>query len=927
LFREFAGLLLSKAGRSVRARLFSALPMLAFLLLSPPAAGQAIDPRVLQQLQGQLGATDAVREAIESRPTQPPATGVEALLPGGQVDTPEEQALRRAQARRDLRLLYDPSPVEEDYRRRLREPDLRLFGYDFFQASGPAPTGVRTGAIGDDYVLGIGDEIQVSFRGATNSSQRVRVDRDGRIVVGSLRPIQAAGRSLGSVKAELAAETRRTLLATDVYVSVGDVRAISVFVGGEVERPGQIGLTSVSDIASAIAQAGGIRRSGSLRQVRLVRAGGGTVVVDLYGLLGIGAPPNIRLRDGDRVIVPVIGPTVAVTGAVARPAIYELRGSASVGTVVAFAGGAVRQRGAEIVISRIAADGAETFIRAASAGSPVLGGDAVQILGGSPGGAAGRVELGGNVDNPGSRPLVAAGTVAELVGPAETLRPDTYQLAALLIRRDPTTGARLFEAVNLARELREGRSTRLQSEDRLFLLSRADVAFLNSAAVRQIVLGEPSPGPGCQSLVRLQELVRDTDSSRFNAVTRGSFVVTASRPPSLPFDATASAEAALPPVAERRLGNAGGALGEGGSARARERLAQEPAAARCPPLFEDEPELLPFLLELSVSITGSVRRPGAYPIAGQVSARDLALVAEGLVTGAGDLVLDVNRATAGPAERLQTDPAGSLLALTLLGPGDDIRFNARQPAFEGSGVLLSGEVVRPGLYSIRRGEKLSELLARAGGLTDYSYAYGTVFTRRRVKESQEEGFRRTARELNNSLLAIAARSSERGTGNLQGAAQLIATLAQAEAPGRVVVEADPRVLEIRPDLDTILEAGDTIFVPKRPNFVLALGDVNNPGALQFVAGKPPAAYLREAGGTLSSADEGRAFLVLPNGTAQPVRLGGWSGGGGTPPPPGSTIIVPKNIDPLFRLSVIRDITTIIAQLATSVATVAVLATR
>ncbi len=879
---------------------------------------QTIDPRVLESLQGQLGAG----QGSQASPPVPQARSGEAAqqgltVPGARIDTTEEQEVRRAEARRQLRVLYEPSEVEKDYRRRLSEPELRQFGYDFFQ-SAPAPTGVRTGAIGDDYVLGVGDEIQVSFRGASNRTSSVRVDRDGRIVVGDLRPIQAAGRSLGSVRAELAAETRRTLLATEVFVSVGEVRAISVFVGGEVARPGQFSLTSVSDIGTALAQAGGVRRSGSLRQVRVVRAGGGTVLVDLYGLLGIGTPSPVRLRDGDRVIVPVIGPTVAVTGSVARPAIYELRGGASVGSVVAFAGGAIRQRGGQVVISRIAADGTESFVRAPSASSAISPGDAVQVVGGSPGGAVGRVQLAGHVDNPGSRPLVSAGTIAELVGTPEDLRPDTYRMAGVLVRRDPVTGSRVFELVNLARELRERPSMTLQSEDRLFIFSRSDIDFLNSPNVRQIVLGQPNPLVNCKPLERLAALVKDTEANRFNAVTRGNFVVVTGR--------------------GARLGSVGAELGQGGSRDAMASAERRDIDGRiegrdgredplCPSIFEQEPDLVPVLLEHSISVGGAVRRPGAYPVGGRVSARDMAMVAEGLVSGATDLVLDINRVHAGPSERIQAEATGAMLSLTELGAGDDIRFNAQQPLFEGSGILLSGEVARPGLYAIRKGERLSELLARAGGLTSYAYAYGTVFTRRSVKESQEEGFRRTARELNNSLLAIAARSTETSSDGITGAAALIQTLAQAEAPGRMVVEADPRVLELRPDLDTILEPGDSIFVPKRPNYVLALGDVNNPGALQFVAGKPAGNYIREAGGTLSTADDGRVFMVLPNGTAQPVRTGGWGGGSGATPPPGTTIIVPKNIDPLYRLSVFRDITTIIAQLATSVATVAVLATN
>jgi protein involved in polysaccharide export with SLBB domain len=428
--------------------------------------------------------------------------------------------------------------------------------------------------------------------------------------------------------------------------------------------------------------------------------------------------------------------------------------------------------------------------------------------------------------------------------------------------------------------------------------------------VRQVVLGRANPLPQCRSLATLQSLVRDAQAQRFSAVTRGAFVV----------QTGAGAD----------IGASGAALGvsAGQSVERFARTAADVAPPVCPAVFEADPELLPFVLEHAVSVGGAVRRPGAYPIAGQVTARDMTLVAEGLILGNRDLVLDINRTQQSAPERISADLSGTVLAITTLAPGDDIRFNAEQAAFESSGVLLSGEVARPGLYAIRRGERLSELIARAGGLTTQAYAFGAVFTRESVRRSQEEGFRRTARELYSGMLAITARNREGGsTEGLAGAVGLIQALATAEAPGRMVVEADPRVLEIRPDLDTILEGGDAIFLPKRPNFVLALGDVNNPGALQHVPGKPASDYLREAGGTSSTADNGRIFMILPNGTAQPVSTRGWGGTSGQSPPPGSTLIVPKNLDPLFRLTVVRDITAIVAQLATSVATVAVLATR
>ncbi|QMW23963.1 SLBB domain-containing protein [Sandaracinobacteroides saxicola] len=873
---------------------------------------QSIDPSVLEGLQGRLGGRINPSDLLDSsRGVQsqvtPPQTPGGVITSTGRVDTVEEQLLRRAEARKTLETLYQPSAVEKDYRQRLRSSNLRQFGYELFQQGAP-PTGTLTGSVGDDYVLGIGDELVVNFQGATNETKAARVSRDGMLIVGSLRPVQAAGRTVGSVRAALAAETRRTLLATEIYLSVGTVRAVSVFVGGEVERPGQYSLTSLADVMTAIANAGGVRRTGTLRNVRVVR-GGATLSVDLYGYLGIGAPSAVRLRDGDRVIVPVIGPTVAVTGSVARPGIYELRGPASVAAVLGFAGGSLRQRGGEVVISRIAPDGSESFTRANAMKAGVLGGDIVSLVAGSSGGQVGRVALFGNVDNPGARALGSTPTLSDLVGSPADLRSDTYQLAAILLRRDPATGARQFETVNLAAALRMRPSMRLRSDDELFVFSKADIAFLNGAAVRRVALGQQNPLPDCVSLSRLAGLVRDTQSSRFNVVTRGGFVVER--------------------AGQSDIGGVGGVLATGGNRRTTEALAERTLSeaeqkGSCPEIFEQEPDLLPVLIENAVSVGGAVRRPGAYPVGGAVSARDLAVVADGLVGGSSGLQLDIMR-VGGQAEH-GDGSAPDALTLARVGPGDDIRFNAAQPMFEGSGVLLAGEVARPGLYAIRKGETLGQLMARAGGLTNLAYAYGTVFTRRSVKEQQQEGFRRTARELNNSLLAVSARK-QTAESNLAGAAALIQTLATTEAPGRVVVEADPGVLARRPDLDTVLEPGDAVFVPKRPNFVLALGDVNNPSALQYVNGKDAAAYLREAGGTLSTADKDRVFAVLPNGTALPVRSGRWSRSGGLALPPGTTIIVPKNIDPLYRLDVIRDITTIIASLATSIGTVAILATR
>lgn len=871
-----------------------ALAATAVLLGAVAAQPQTIDPRMLEQLQSQLGARQSASESAPppalSQTPKDDAGGT--LLPGGRVDTTEEQEVRRARARQELRTLYEPTRVEQEFRRRLEDDSLRQFGYSFFQ-SAPAPTGVRTGAIGDAYVLGIGDALQVSFRGSVNSSNRAVVDRDGMIVVGTLRPIRAAGRSLGTVRAEITAETQRTMLATDVFVSVGDVRSISVFVGGEVERPGQYSLTSLADIGTAVAQAGGIRRSGSLRQVRVVRAGGGTVVADLYGLLGIGAPPAIRIQDGDRIIVPVIGTTVAVTGDVPRPGIYELRGRASLGAVLDFAGGPIRTSGSDVVISRISASGEDVVVQTKSTATTVMAGDAIMVRGSQLGSVSGRVMLAGHVASPGPRALGEAPTVAALLGSPDRLFPSTYRLLAMLVRRDMQTGARDFIAIDLLREFDPFRTTRLQGDDLLILFSQTDIEELAEAERR---------GDASEALFDAQGRPIAERPERLPARPRGTNGTNGTNGPS-----ETGADGADRETADRMRG-------------------ADDATDPLMPIFEQYPELLPVLRERIVLVAGAVRRPGAYPIAGPVSVDAMVRAAEGIAVDAVDPVVEIVRATPGPVERTSLAGGMGAMASLLVNPGDRLAFLSARREFAAGTVTIEGEVNRPGTYNIRQGEKLSDLLARAGGLAPEAYAYGAVFTRQSVQQAQQEGFRRTAREMYNGLFAVMARTSEGQNNDVAGAVALIGALASVEAPGRVVVEADPRVLALRPDLDIALERGDRLFIPRRPNYVLALGDVLNPGALQFVDGKEVARYVGEAGGTMSTADRGRMFVVLPNGTAQPVSLGGW-GGGNFMPPPGTTIIVPKNIDPLFKLGVIRDITTIVAQLATSVATVAILSTR
>ncbi len=251
-----------------------------------------------------------------------------------------------------------------------------------------------------------------------------------------------------------------------------------------------------------------------------------------------------------------------------------------------------------------------------------------------------------------------------------------------------------------------------------------------------------------------------------------------------------------------------------------------------------------------------------------------------LISVAGGLTQDVDLTQTevtdfGPAggssnrQLLNLDSAG--MRNLAVRPGSIVRFNPIDSDRGVGHMLVEGEVGRPGRYEIRRGERLSELIARAGGLTVQAYPFGAIFTRERVREAEQVSLRRLSRELS-SAVAVAAANGRTSAEGIAAFSRLTDQLTEVPATGRVVIEADPTVLQVRPELDIVLEAGDRLFVPKRPNSVLVTGDVLNPGAMQFVTGRSIDEYVRLAGGFQRSADNNRMFVVFPNGAAQPVSV-------------------------------------------------------
>jgi len=924
--------------------------MISLLMAATPGWAQTPDPetlrRLMEQRQGlqeradeRTSPLDQARERAEREREEgvrefdrlPDAQRVEPL---SKIEAEYNARLGRrlkseAEREEERRLAIEAARqrAAEPWRRadeRIRddfgEPEvLRQFGYEVFRRPGVRGTsdGGLSGRLPEDYALGIGDELVVTFVGSTNRTISTRVDREGRIVLPELPPIPAAGRAFAEFQQALRQVVAETLLGTEAFVSVATVRMIDVALLGEVSSPGIYQLTSLTDLLQALARADGIEKTGSLRRI-IIDGAAGRRTVDLYALMRGEADVDLRLRDGDRVIVPVIGETVAVAGDVVRPAIYELPPGGEelrVADIVDLAGGTMRPRGLLIRRDRVDEAGRQR-LRAVKSEALVKENDVYEIMPARDIRAE-RVSITGHVRQPGARPLDAAPTLSSLLMDGDALSPDPYLPFAVLETTDPQTFQRIYQPIKLGPTLAGAEDIRLKDQDRLIVLGSGDIDYVSSQGVRGAVLAPDAVNPqACSAVRELARRARQADTERLAAAARSVFI----------------AEQGEIGDPERRQ-EAAEQTAEAEEAAADEVVTQAELARQageqrdCNPLFEEFPALLPLAIEYSVAALGAVREPGLYPIAEDTTLRDLVAASGGLTLSADPSRVEISSfrtspTTVGSNTRRYVDLTRTSLAQVGVESGSAVRFGAQQARMETGTVLLSGEFKFPGVYTINKGETLLSVIERAGGLTDQAYPFGAVFTRVRVKQEQEESFRRTARELNNALALAVLKDNVSGEG-LEAATALVGNLASAEAAGRVVVEADPTVLRANPERDIALEGGDSVFMPRRPNFVLTAGDLLNPGALQFTPGKEVEDYLAEAGGFQETADDGRVFVVLPNGVAKPITFSLW-----TAPdvdiPPGSTIVVPKDVDPLETLNIVREFTSVLSNLAVSAASIAVI---
>lgn len=895
-----------------------------------------------------------------------------------------------------------PSRIEALYSERAGRP-LTQFGYDILGVP-TAVNAAQLGGIQDDYVLGVGDELIIDLRGQDNVTYRQRINRDGQIVIPRLAPIPLAGRSFAEARGDLERRITESYVSTNVFVSVGQIRQISVLVTGEVRAPGTRILGGLATPLDAILLSGGIAKTGSLRNVSLIRDNR-SIPLDLYSLLTQGTLAYTGgLQSGDRIFVPPLSNTVAIAGFVKRPGIYELpNGQKGLGAdvLIRLAGGTEIENAYRLSSTRVQTDGSIQLASLANRGivasGEVLLVDPVSSV------ALDRVSLSGAARLTGIYPRNAASSVRNLIQGFADLAADAYVHFAVIVRRDPGFNTRTLVPVSLAAVFSGAADYPLQSDDQLYVFARNEIRILADTAAGRVPRTDNPVVSGISIIGRVTPMVTDptlppdttprvsgqpVPPSVADGVTPAGWKYCAQPaptlygpipPPALSRENQPRESPATMALEEYRLGVPGVSSGTVPVFPNRQfqpqanqlQAGQNPPSgpdARVPPAIGStfgslpqyqntpvpgldcvQPPISPEAIALKLGVTtesvlrlaadhtiwvqDKVRDPGPYLAMDGVTLADIILLAGGPARDADLDAVEVSSKEVDPqggvARTRRTTYQGGLAGFSRIGLRtlDVVRlpvvFSDR---FEGA-VSISGEVRNPGNFDIVRGERLSDVLRRAGGMTGIAFPVGAVFLRVSAAENERIGNERQARALSAQATSLLSSPLPEDRQKMAFLSTLTQEIRTAPALGRIATSADPDILKTRPELDIILEPGDKIVIPPRPSTVTVVGDVLSQGAFQYQPGMTADEYITLAGGTTRDADESRIFIILADGTARPLDKSWLSFSKTNVVPLGATIVVPRDLRP-FNLPVfLRDATQIMSQLAISAASLSVVTRR
>jgi protein involved in polysaccharide export with SLBB domain len=738
-------------------------------------------------------------------------------------------------------------PLEEtEFQRfvqRATNQTLKLFGYDLFEwdssflpvQAAPVPAG---------YILGPGDEVVVQINGLVDFDDRLVIDRDGRVMVPKVGPLNLAGVTLNNAEKVFAAHIGKVYRNFSVSVTMGRLRSIEVFVVGQARQPGKYLVSSLSTLINALFETGGPGSNGSLRAIELRRGGKKIASVDLYAFLAFGDnSADVQLQAGDIIFIPPAGARAALSGTINTPAIYELQGNESISQILALSGGlpalAAPQKAqlerldAKREIARYVEDFA---LDAKGLGTVLKAGDILTVFQISPQ-IANVVTLQGNVASPLRYTYRPGMRVADLLADKRLLIPGSYWLQ---INKGTSTGSYSRAEVNLD-------YATIQRLDPTALRTKVIAFNLRKAIAQDKEENLELQSGDIVTVYRPDEAGQETE----NSVTITGEVVGGTR---------------------RFVWREGFAIKD---------------------IIPSTQWLVDYYSYWQSGTARGLNNDINWEYAQVIRRVPANLRSKTVTFNLGRAVLDGS-----PSDNIKLEPGDQITLFTTA----QLPVPAEQ---RNQLVTISGEVMAAGKYQLSPGETLPELVKRAGGLSRSAFSYGIIFTRESTRLQQQENLDKAISRLEAEINSQTSTAIQNVVETEKSAAMqaqiavqklMLNRMQSLKASGRIALELDP----INPTLPRIvLEDGDKITVPQQPSFVGVFGEVFAESSIIHRPGSTVSDYLSKAGLT-RDADTDNLLVIRADGTVEGGRGSGfsfWSASAlGKRLNPGDSVFVPGVID-------------------------------
>ena len=663
---------------------------------------------------------------------------------------------------------------------------LNYFGYDFFTKNQSYTPSVNL-SVPSNYILGPGDTIKAILYGGGKSAQyTLNVNRDGSILFPEIGPMPASGITLDQFQETINLTFSTQFIGTKVSITVDKIRSINIFVLGDASTPGMFTINALSTLTNAIFASGGVRTSGSLRNIELKRAGKTITTFDFYDLLLNGdTSKDVILKEGDVVFIPPIGKTVGIAGAINRPAIYELKDGQTSGDLIALAGSFKPNADrASIEIERISQDGAgfnllNVDIRKNNR-EELINGDLLKVYTVN-NNMNNAVLFKGHVSRPGFYPWRSGMTLEDIIPDLGSLLPMTDQKYVLLKRESKKKGDFSIFQINLEEHFSIDEKLPLEEKDELIFFPRLlsfDLVTANlkpkdalTQEERNELLGQfeksfinPQTGLPVEQSNSDSDSVQDIDLKQ---VKNNKF-----------YEYKIYQYCALPEMLGQNivkygmdLGNTAPAQSSNEASRTILRQTLTNLGARPSSDSTDESlltnlcrrQLLHPLLNLVkrqstpsnskriVSILGNVFFPGDYPLADSMTLNDSLMASGGLQESTYTTEIEVIRTDLdGKDYTVSTSTLDDSMMTSEL-KSDDV-IHIKEIPKDVRIVSVSGEVFFPGSYPVSKNESLRSLLNRAGGFKNDAFPKAAVFQRESIADAERKRFAQAQSEIRRKLI-------------------------------------------------------------------------------------------------------------------------------------------------------------------------------